>query len=189
MGDFDLPGLECERDELALWCEMVRARVGEAEVVSSSVNPPVLPRMLPLLRRTPPLAETDELDDELDPPLPVVVVVMRRFEAIFRSPGASGFAGEGGNALVPTIGLLRWGVDFILAGDLGGLNGPVSVPGTFLVVSPVDEPALGAGLEDRAWFCICRSWSCCCCSWRMRVCCSARCSRDASAGQSVASPL
>lgn len=136
----DLPGELLEREQEALWCEIVRARVGEAEVVSSRVKPPVLPMVEDLLLR--PLPEAEELElQEVEPVLlpPATrqdeAVLMRRFEAIFRRLGATGFAGEGGRPVViPPSGLRRCGVDFILAGDRGGLKGADRVLGTFPVV-------------------------------------------------------
>ena len=146
---------------------MVRARVGDAEVVSSSVKPPASPKVLVLPFKPPP-PEADELElDDVDPALPLpasvddeATVLILRFEAIFRSPGAVVLAGKDGNPAVPTPnGLRRWGVDLVLAGDRGGLNGAESVLGAFLVVTwPELLPAC-----LMAAVCIWRNCSCCCC--------------------------
>ena len=147
----DLPGELFERDDEALWCEMVRARVGDAEVVSSSVKPPVVPMVDDFDLR--PLPEADELElDEVDPLLPPAmsddVVLILRFDAILRSPGAIGLAGEGGRpAPMPPSGLRRWGVDFIFAGERGGLNGADSVLGTLRVVTCPETPACLAAVS------------------------------------------
>ena len=111
----DLPGELVERDEATDWCEMVRARVGEAEVVSSSVNPPVVPMVLLLPLRVLLMPEVEELALEdvepvLLPPAAAPKVeeeagLIRRFDAILRSPG---LAGDGGSpAATPPSGLLK----------------------------------------------------------------------------------
>lgn len=110
------------------------------------MNPPALPMVLALLFSTapPPEAEELELEGVVEPVLPnEAVVAIRRFEAIFRNPGAIDFPGDGGGPplLVPVRGLRRCGVDFIFAGERGGLSGADKVLGTFRVVTCSELPA------------------------------------------------
>jgi len=138
VGDLDLPGLE--REEKLLWWEIVRAREGEAEVRSSIVKP----MLLLLFFRPWPLALV-ELEDEAEdgPAGNAEVVLMRLLDAILRNAGAVGFEGEGGRpAIMPPRGLLRCGVDFIFAGDLGGLRGAERLLGALSVVIALDDPCL-----------------------------------------------
>lgn len=146
-----LPGELLERDGATDECEIVRARVGDAEVVSSIVKPGTEPMVLLRGLSVDPPADELELDDDepvLLPPVPALSV-MRRFEAIFRSPCAGCLDGDGGSpATIPPSGLRRCGVDFILAGDRGGLRGAESMVGAFRVTTCPP---------------ICLLAACCCC--------------------------
>jgi hypothetical protein len=72
-----------------------------------------------------------------------------RLEAIFLNPGICLLGGETGNVAVPRRGLRKCGVDFILAGERGGLSGPIKVLGTFLVVMVDILPPLPVSVDER----------------------------------------